>query len=415
MGLTDTVARRYKFARVREVSDSLNSGCNKNSMQRRRLVILGIGHLATDISQGALPALLPFLIVEYQLSYSAAAGIVFAANVFSSLIQPAFGHFADRLSKTWLIPAGMLVSGAGTALIGVAPNYWFIFTVVAISGIGMAAFHPEAARLVNLVAGKNKSSAMSIFSTGGQLGFAAGPLLTTTLVLAFGLKGTLFLIVPVIVTAIFLVPMTSQVGRQERKTNEAGVLYPKGDQPDEWRAFSILMVAIIIRSVIFYGLNTFLPLYWLNVLHQSNAAAGTILTIYFTGGVFGTLLGGRLGDRIGYRRIVLISLLAVTFMVPAFLWMENARWATLLIVPIGISLFLSSSSVVVMGQKYLPNHVGLASGVTLGLAITAGGTAAPLLGKIADIYGIHSAMWSLTCLPLICVFLILALPRSKAP
>jgi FSR family fosmidomycin resistance protein-like MFS transporter len=382
-------------------------------MQRRRLVILGIGHLATDLSQGALPALLPFLIAEYHLSYSAAAGIVFAANIFSSLIQPVFGHFADRLSKTWLIPAGMLVSGAGTALIGVAPGYWFIFTVVALSGIGMAAFHPEAARLVNLVAGKNKSSAMSIFTTGGQLGFAVGPILTTTLVLAFGLKGTLFLFVPVIAAALFLMPMTAQLSRQERRTNGAGFLLPKGDQRDEWGAFIILMFAIVLRSVLFYGLNTFMPLYWLNVLHQSNAAAGMILTIYFSCGVFGTLLGGRLGDRFGYRRIVLISLLAVTCLLPVFLCLENARAATMVIVPIGFILFLSSSSLIVMGQKYLPNHVGLASGVTLGLAITAGGTAAPFLGKVADSYGIHFAMWTLSCLPVICACLIFALPRSS--
>jgi FSR family fosmidomycin resistance protein-like MFS transporter len=383
-------------------------------MQRRRLIILGIGHLATDINQGALPALLPFLIVEYHLSYSAAAGIVFAANVFSSLVQPLFGHFADRLTKTWLIPAGMLVSGAGTALIGVAPNYWFIFSVAALSGIGMAAFHPEAARFVNRVAGRDKSSAMAIFSTGGQLGFAVGPLLTTTLVLACGLRGTLFLLAPMTLAAFFLIPMTTQFDRQERDTARVRTFSMQGNEPDQWKAFSVLMIAIILRSVLFYGLNTFLPLYWLNVLHQSNAAAGTILTIYFTCGVFGTLLGGRLGDRIGYRRIVLISLLIVTFILPAFLSLENARAATMVVVPIGITLFLSSSSVVVMGQKYLPNHVGLASGVTLGLAITAGGTAAPFLGKIADAYGIHSAMWTMICLPVICFLLVLALPRSKA-
>jgi FSR family fosmidomycin resistance protein-like MFS transporter len=382
-------------------------------MQRRRLIVLGIGHLATDINQGALPALLPFLIVEYHLSYSAAAGIVFAANIFSSLIQPVFGHFADRLSKAWLIPAGMQVSGAGTALVGVAPNYWFIFSVVALSGIGMAAFHPEAARLVNRVAGRNKSSAMSIFTTGGQLGFAVGPLLTTTLVLAFGLKGTLLLFVPMVVAALFLIPITVQLGRQERETAGPGTFSTQGTEPDQWKPFTILMVAIILRSVLFYGLNTFLPLYWLNVLHQSNAAAGTILTLYFGCGVFGTLLGGRLGDRIGYRRIVMISLLIVTFMLPAFLCLEDARAAIMVVVPIGFILFLSSSSLIVMGQKYLPNPVGLASGVTLGLTITAGGVAAPFLGRIADGYGIHSAMWCLTCLPVLCFFLIAALPRSR--
>ena len=392
----------------------MNSGWNKNSMQRRRIIVLGIGHLATDINQGALPALLPFLIVEYHLSYSAAAGIVFAANIFSSLIQPVFGYFADRLSKAWLISAGMLLSGAGTALIGVAPNYWFIFSVVALGGIGIAAFHPEAARMVNRVAGRNKSSAMSIFSTGGQLGFAVGPFLATTLVLAFGLKGTLLLFVPMVAAAVFLIPMTVQLGRQEQETTGPGTISMQEAEPDQWKAFTILMVAIILRSVLFYGMNTFLPLYWLNVLHQSNAAAGTILTLYFSCGVFGTLLGGRLGDRIGYSRIVLISLLMVAFMLPLFLCLTTARVATLAIVPMGFMLFLSSSSVIVMGQKYLPNHVGLASGVTLGLTITAGGVAAPFLGKIADVYGIHSAMWSLTCLPVICFFLISALPRSKA-
>ena len=382
-------------------------------MRRRRIIILGIGHLATDISQGALPALLPFLIVQYHLSYSAAAGIVFAANIFSSLMQPLFGHFADRLSKIWLIPASMLVTGAGTALIGVAPSYWYIFAVVAVVGIGLAAFHPEAARLVNRVAGKNKSSGMAIFTTGGQLGFAAGPLLTTTVVLACGLKGTLLLILPVVIAAIFLVPMISRLSKEDLKRAEAGALPLRAEEADQWKAFTILMIVIIIRSVLFYGLNTFLPLYWLNVLHQSNAAAGTILTVYFSCGVFGTLLGGRLGDLIGYRRIVLISLIVVTFVLPVFLLLGDARLATMAVIPIGFILFLSSSTVIVMGQWYLPNHIGFASGVTLGLSITAGGTAAPLLGKIADLYGIPSTMWTLTCLPVICAVLMALLPRSK--
>jgi MFS transporter, FSR family, fosmidomycin resistance protein len=383
-------------------------------MHRRRLIILAIGHLVADISQGALPALLPFLIVQYHLSYSAAAGIVFAANIFSSLMQPLFGHFADRLSSVWLIPVSMLVTGIGTALIGVMPNYWCVFTIVAVVGVGLAAFHPEAARLVNRVAGKNKSSGMSIFSTGGQLGFALGPILTTTVVLAFGLKGTLLLVLPAVIAAIFLVPMTTRLSKQELERNETGGLLSQGQGVDQWRAFTMLMIVIILRSVLFYGLNTFLPLYWLNVLHQSNAAAGTILTVYFFCGVFGTLLGGRLGDRIGYRRIIAISLIMVTFILPLFLMTQDTRMATIAVVPIGFILFLSSSSLIVLGQKYLPNRVGFASGVTLGLSITAGGTAAPLLGKIADMYGIPVAMWSLTCLPVICFFLTLTLPRSRA-
>lgn len=382
-------------------------------MQRRRIILLATAHLATDISQGAVPALLPFLIAQHHLSYSAAAGLVFAANIFSSLIQPLFGHFADRLSKSWLIPTGLLLSGAGIALTGVAPHYWLIFAVVALSGIGVAAFHPEAARLVNRIAGRNKSTAMSIFTTGGQLGFAVGPLFTTTAVIMWGLKGTLFLMVPILLAAVLLFRSKVHIGTDEGETAVSGLIRSGGDKQDQWGPFSRLTTAIMIRSIIFYGLNTFLPLYWLKVLHQSEAAAGTILTIYFGGGVMGTLLGGRLGDRFGYRRIVLISLLSLTLMLPVFLYLENAVSATLLIVPIGIVLFLSSSSLIVMGQKYLPNHVGFASGVTLGLAITVGGSAAPLLGWIADGYGIHAPLAGVACLPLICACIIFTLPRPE--
>ncbi len=380
---------------------------------RRHLIILSLGHLATDISQGAVPALLPFLIARHHLSYSAAAGIVFAANIFSSLVQPLFGHYADRLSKSWLIPVGLFLSGLGVALTGVAPGYWLIFTLVALSGIGIAAFHPEAARLVNAAAGRNKSSAMAVFTTGGQLGFAVGPLLITAAVIPFGLRGTLFLILPIMLALLLVVPTGRYLARHEQEARARTALHTDHDRKDEWGAFSRLTGAIMIRSIIFYGLNTFLPLYWLNVLHQSPAASGTILTIYFGGGVFGTLMGGRLGDRFGYRRIVLISLITLGIILPAFLYLENARLATLLLVPIGITLFLSSSSLIVMGQKYLPNHVGLASGVTLGLAITVGGTAAPLLGKLADGYGIHAAMIAVACLPVLCVALILTLPGRK--
>jgi FSR family fosmidomycin resistance protein-like MFS transporter len=383
-------------------------------MKVQNIVMLSIGHMVTDVNQGVIPVLLPFLIAQHGLSYTAAAGIVFALNISSSLVQPLFGYFADRFSKSWLIPAGVLAAGAGVAFIGIAPGYWSIFVMSAISGIGIAAVHPEAARLANLVAGENKATAMSIFGIGGQLGFAFGPLLATGSLFMFGLKGTLLLIAPVAIFAILFAGRSSQFSAYRK-----GATVKKSDRSpthgcDAWGPFSRLTLTIVCRSVAFYGLNTFLPLYWVNVLNQSKTAGGTALTILLASGVAGTLIGGRLADHVGYRKAVLISFISLMFVLPTLILVHSVWLLTLLLVPVGLTLSGSFSPAIVLGQKYLPNRVGFASGVTLGLAISVGGIAAPFLGRVADIYGIYWALVCIVFLPVIGACLAFTLPQPEA-
>src|SRR6266567_4714120 len=141
--------------------------------------LLAVGHACIDLCQGAIPALLPTLLIQRHLSYTAAAGLIFAANVVSSVIQPLFGHIADRLRIPWLMPAGLFIAGSGLALSSLFSQYWLIALCMGISGIGIAVFHPEAARLVHELAGKQKATSMSIFSLGGNIGFALGPMVMT--------------------------------------------------------------------------------------------------------------------------------------------------------------------------------------------------------------------------------------------
>jgi MFS transporter, FSR family, fosmidomycin resistance protein len=380
----------------------------------QNIVLLSIGHMVTDVNQGVIPVLLPFLIAQHGLSYTAAAGIVFALNISSSLVQPLFGYFADRFSKSWLIPAGAVAAGAGVALIGVAPGYWAIFAVSAVSGIGIAAVHPEAARLANIVGGKNKAMAMSIFGIGGQLGFAVGPLLTTGFLFLCGLNGTLFLALPVAIFAIIFAGRSSQFSAYRKEATGEKRDRPPAQGRDAWGPFSRLSLMITCRSIAFYGLNTFLPLYWVNVLNQSKTAGGTALTILLASGVAGTLIGGRLADRVGYRQVVLASLILLVFFLPSLVLVHSVWLLTILLVPVGIALSGSFSPAIVLGQKYLPNRVGFASGVTLGLAISVGGIAAPILGKIADIHGIYWALVCLVFLPVIGTCLAFTLPQPEA-
>ena len=147
-------------------------------VDRRAMATLSLGHLFTDIAQGSVPALLPFLIAENHLSYAAASALVLAATISSSIIQPLFGYVSDRLSLMWLMPLGPALGGLGIALVGFAPNYALTFAAIVVAGIGVAAFHPEGSRFANYVSGSKRSSRMSLFSVGGNIGFALGPIIS---------------------------------------------------------------------------------------------------------------------------------------------------------------------------------------------------------------------------------------------
>ena len=382
-------------------------------MKHKHIWILSTGHLVTDINQGALPAMLPFFIAAYDFSYAAVAGMVFAANMTSSIVQPLFGHAADRFSKPWLLSAGLMLAGMGLALTGLFQSYGWLLSLAVVSGIGIAAYHPEAARLVNYAAGARKGTAMSLFGVGGTIGFAIGPLLVTTAMLQLGLKGTLVLIVPVTIMATVMALQISMFERLAADRNGAQRLSVTEDRKDNWSAFARLTIIIIGRSVIFYGLNTFIPIYWINVINQTKATGAMALTVFAGAGIVGNLLGGTLADRIDPKKVVLIGFGGLMLLLPLLVFVSNATVATLLLIPIGVMLFGTYSPTIVMGQNYLPNRVGLSSGVTLGVAVAIGGGAAPIIGKIADLYGVWFSLSSVACLPIFFLAFVLSLPTSR--
>src|SRR5207244_9512311 len=166
------------------------------------------GHLATDLANGALPALLPFFVDKFALSYTLAAAVILASAVSSSIVQPLFGLWSDRRGAMWLLPAGVALAGIGIALAADAPTYWLVVVLVLISGIGVAAFHPEGSKFAAFVSGRKRASGMAWFSLGGNVGFALGPIATTALVAALGLRGGLLLAVPCVLVAAGIVAAT---------------------------------------------------------------------------------------------------------------------------------------------------------------------------------------------------------------
>jgi FSR family fosmidomycin resistance protein-like MFS transporter len=383
-------------------------------LNRKAVALLSTAHGCVDLCQGAIPALLPTLMIQQHLTYAAAAGLIFATNITSSLIQPAFGYYADRTRTLWLMPLGLLLAVSGLALASIVPSYWLIACCVGLCGIGIAIFHPEAASFMNTVAGKHKATGMSVFSLGGNIGFALGPLVITTLLVWLGLKGTSILFIPFALMVLILFVTTKNSSSKNLSKQETG---HQTGQTDNWWAFARLTGVIVCRSIIFYGLNTFLPLYWISVLHQSQTSGGTALSVLLFTGLIGTLAGGRLADRYGRRRVVLgaFSLLFPCLVLFVLFSPLNSLLAWILLAPIGVALFAPFSVMVVMGQEFLPNHIGTASGVTLGLAVTVGGITAPLLGRVADLYGLSFALVGLAILPLLAIGGALTFPKGVSP
>lgn len=378
----------------------------------RSMALLAIAHMTDDVNQSFIPAILPFLILKLHLSYAAAAGLVLAQAISSSVVQPAIGHLADRRPMPWLIGLGLLLAGGGVAAMGIAPTFALLFTASLVSGIGVAMFHPEAARFANYVAGAKKATGMRWFAAGGNVGFAIGPAFATAAVAAWGLHGTLAAAVPVLIVAGIVFAERRRLATFLPARRKGGTL---PEFADDWQSFWRLTAFVVVRSMAYIGLVTFIPLYCIAVLHGSPALGAAVLTTYLACGVLGTLAGGPLADRFGRRTVLLTSTGAATALIALFVLVTargnvppGAPFA--LAGAIGFVLVASQTSFIVLGQEYLPNRLGMASGVTLGLAVSLGGTFTPVLGAIGDAHGIAVTISTIAVLSAIAMAIGFTLP-----
>jgi FSR family fosmidomycin resistance protein-like MFS transporter len=357
-------------------------------VDRKAMAALSSGHLATDLAQGSLPALLPFLKTEFDLSYTMASALVLAATISSSLIQPLFGLWSDVRGALWLLPAGVGLAGVGMALAAAAPSYPLTFLAVLAAGIGVAAYHPEGSKFASYASGSRRASGMSFFSVGGNIGFALGPVYASALILAFGLNGGLLIALPGLAVATGLVLVLRYLASfaPDESPREQRAAAAK----TETRGLVLLLVVVGLRSVAHMGLFTFIPLWEIHNGHGE--AYGTfVLALFLFAGAVGTLLGGPLADRFGRRPVLRASFIAAAPLILVYVLVGG---------PIGVAaVTLSGACVIgtfgvslVMSQEYMPGRVGMASGLSIGLAIGLGGVAALVLGALADTVDLETAV-----------------------
>src|SRR6266540_3334135 len=321
-------------------------------IDKRAMLALAAGHLGTDFANGALPALLPFLVERFDLSYTLAATLVLASAVSSSVVQPLFGLWSDRRGAIWLLPGGVALAGVGIALAADAPSYWLVLVLVVVSGLGVAAFHPEGSKFAAYVSGRKRASGMSAFSIGGNVGFALGPIVAALVAVTPYLRG----FVPARETA------RAAVGEERRG------------------ALGLLLGVIAFRSFAWFGLITFVPL-WEVSLGHSEAHGNRLLALMLTAGGLGTIAAGPAADRIGRRPVLIASLAATAPLILAFVAVGGVLGAVAL-AGVGVCVIGTFGVTMVLSQEYLPRHIGMASGLSIGLSIGLGGVAAVVLGAV---------------------------------
>jgi FSR family fosmidomycin resistance protein-like MFS transporter len=369
---------------------------------------LSSGHLATDLAQGSLPALLPYLVDKFDLSYTMAAALVLAATISSSLVQPAFGVWSDARGALWLLPAGVALSGIGMAAAAIAPAYWVAVVCVLIAGLGVAAYHPEGSKFASYVSGSRRASGMAFFSVGGNVGFALGPVLAAAFIHAFGLRGATLLAVPGLLVAGGLVLVRRYLAEFAPSREDRAAV--AGLQQAERRGLTLLLVVVGLRSVAHMGLFTFIPL-WEKSQGRSATYGTFVLGGFLIAGAIGTLFGGPLADRYGRRPVLRWSFVVATPLILVYV-LAGGVVGIVAVVLAGAAVIGTFGVSLVMSQEYMPARVGMASGLSIGLAIGLGGVAALTLGAVADAIDLRAALLGTAVGPALALVVSLLLPPA---
>jgi FSR family fosmidomycin resistance protein-like MFS transporter len=357
--------------------------------------VITCAHAVTDLAPGALLVALPFFKAKFGLGYAESTAIVLIQNLTSSVSQPIFGYLSDKKSRPWWMPVGCFLTGALMLASLLVTAYPLVLLCTAISGFGSAIFHPEGAKMVNWLSGKAKGKGASLFSVGGNAGFAIGSLFLGTLLLGDSFSLYLFVLPYLVISVIFLFVIKGLSRFPQKKGQSSAKVAVKVNLP-----LLALLGMVLMRATVNSGISAFVPLYYVSFLHGSSAYAASLLTVYLAAGAAGTLLGGTMSDRYGSRKVMLYSILPVALLLYLFKILDG-MWAFVLLALVSVLLAATFTSSLVLAQKMMPSNIGMASGLTLGFSMGLGAMGVLGLGWVADVLGLSLVFNLLAFLPLV--------------
>jgi FSR family fosmidomycin resistance protein-like MFS transporter len=369
------------------------------------LVALSCSHLLNDTIQSLIPAMYPILKEKYLLSFTQIGLITFAFQCTASLLQPIVGTYTDRRPKPFSLAAGMGMTLLGLTVLSRATNFYTILVAAALVGVGSAVFHPEASRVARMASGGKHGMAQSLFQVGGNAGSALGPLLAAFIVVPRGQGSVAWFSIAAICGITLLIGVGrwyhNHLAELRRKPKAAKAIVETGLSRRRV-AMSIAILLCLVFSKYFYltSLTSYYTFYLIETFGVSKQMSQIYLFVFLGAVAAGTLGGGPVGDRIGFKKVIWGSILGVlpfTLILPHV----NLLWTVLLTVPIGLILASAFSAIMVYAQELLPRRVGMVAGLFFGFAFGMGGIGAAVLGHLADHTSIRFVYQVCAFLPLI--------------
>ncbi|MFZ6689085.1 MFS transporter [Undibacterium sp. SXout11W] len=370
----------------------------------RVLGAISFAHFLNDMIQSLIVAIYPLLKGNFNLNFAQIGLITLTYQITASILQPVVGLYTDKHPRPYSLALGMGFTLVGLLLLSVAPNYGLVLLAAALVGTGSSIFHPESSRVARMASGGRHGLAQSIFQVGGNAGSSMGPLLAAWVIIPHG-QGS---IAWFSAAALLAIGILWQIGNwYKRKRQEANARPAKGSHshvilPRNKVIFSIGILLLLIFSKYFYmaSLSSYFTFYLMSKFHLSVQESQIHLFVFLFAVATGTVLGGPIGDKVGRKLVIWVSILGVapfTLMLPY----ANLFWTGVLSVVIGLVLASAFSAILVFAQELVPGKVGTISGLFFGFAFGMGGIGAAALGKLADMTDIYFVYQVCSFLPLL--------------
>lgn len=390
------------------MENTFNTACPRTiDTERIGLKVLGaigLSHFLNDLLQSLIPAIYPLLKEEFSLSFTQVGLITLTYQITASMLQPVVGLYTDHHPKPFSLSIGMGCTLTGLIGLGFAPNYSILLMAAALVGMGSSIFHPESARVARMASGGRYGLAQSIFQVGGNGGSAMGPLLAALIVIPQGRQSLSWFSLIAMIAILILWRIGVWYKQRQSPGNRPVIkrVAIQSEIPAHRAVWAVLILLLLIFSKFFYlsSMNSYLIFYLISKFHLSVQSAQIHLFVFLLGIALGTILGGPLGDRIGRKRVIWMSILGVapfTLILPY----ANLAWTGRLTFVIGLGLASAFPAILVFAQELFPGKVGMVSGMFFGLAFGMAGIGAAVLGMLADAYGIDFVYRMCAFLPLL--------------